>query len=30
MIELPEDSIDEYENKMAELKWVDPPKESSN
>ena len=26
MIELPEDSVDQYEKKMGELKWVDPAK----
>lgn len=29
MIELPEEAVDEYENKMAPLTWVDPPKESA-
>ena len=28
MIELPEDSMSEYENKMAPLKWVDPKKQA--
>lgn len=29
MIELPYDLLDEYENKMAELKWVEPKKISA-
>lgn len=29
MIELPYDQLDEYENKMPELIWVEPPKEGS-
>jgi hypothetical protein len=29
MIELPEDEIDEYHCKMAELKWVNPPKDET-
>jgi hypothetical protein len=29
MIELPEDSVDEYEKKMAELTWIEPNKEVS-
>ena len=29
MIELPYDQLDEYENKMPELVWVEPPKEGS-
>ena len=28
MIELPYDQLDEYENKMPELRWVDPPKDA--
>ena len=26
MIELPDDFLDQYENKMAELKWIQPKK----
>lgn len=29
MIELPYDQLDEYENKMAELTWIEPPKEGA-
>lgn len=29
MIELPYDQLDEYENKMPELVWVEPPKDGS-
>lgn len=29
MIELPYDQLDEYEHKMPELVWVNPPKEGA-